>query len=165
MRNSLLASTAIAFLSISIHGKSAPLPIANPYRFKVASDVLTKAIAELMRDRKLILDESSQPERGLLISQPFTFTKGAVVAERELPQFAVVAALDHRNWTRGRYTLTVQMQPIDGASTNVSVNVRIEGRSETALGAEWLPLKSNGRAEQQFLAVLIEKVIGAPPSG
>src|SRR5690349_8526137 len=36
----------------------APPPLPNPYRFQAANDVLTKAVQELMRDRKLILDET-----------------------------------------------------------------------------------------------------------
>src|SRR5215218_8689119 len=78
-----------------------PPPIENPYRFKVANDVLTKAIQELMRDRKLILDDaSSKPESGLLISQPYTFTKGTVVTASELTRLALVPASDQRSWTR-----------------------------------------------------------------
>jgi len=57
-----------------------PPPVPNPYRFSVPNDVLTKAVEELMRERKLILDDAaSKPERGLLVSQPYTFTKGSVV--------------------------------------------------------------------------------------
>jgi hypothetical protein len=143
-----------------------PPPIENPYRFKVANDVLTKAIQELMRDRKLILDDaSSKPESGLLISQPYTFTKGTVVTASELTRLALVPASDQRSWTRGRYTLIVEVQPIDSSNTNVSVNARVEGRSDNVLGAEWISLRSNGTAEQEFLVALIQKVTGAPPPG
>ncbi|HYO91887.1 MAG TPA: hypothetical protein VEQ40_09630, partial [Pyrinomonadaceae bacterium] len=34
-------------------------PIANPYRFTTRRDTLLRAIEELMRDRKLILDEAA----------------------------------------------------------------------------------------------------------
>ncbi|HVF42453.1 MAG TPA: hypothetical protein VM936_05565 [Pyrinomonadaceae bacterium] len=143
-----------------------PPPIENPYRFKVANDVLTKAIQELMRDRKLVLDDaSSKPESGLLISQPYTFTKGTVVTASELTRLALVPASDQRSWTRGRYTLIVEVQPIDSSNTNVSVNARVEGRSDNVLGAEWISLRSNGTAEQEFLIALIQKVTGAPPPG
>lgn len=143
-----------------------PPPIENPYRFKVANDVLTKAIQELMRDRKFILDDaSSKPESGLLVSQPYTFTKGTVSTASGLSRFADVPASDQRSWTRGRYTLIVEVQPIDSSNTNVSVNARVEGRSDNVLGAEWISLRSNGTAEQEFLIALIEKVTGAPPPG
>src|ERR1051325_5054005 len=43
-----------------------PPPVDNPYRFKVPNDVLTKAVLELMRDRKLILDDAgSEPPNRL----------------------------------------------------------------------------------------------------
>jgi hypothetical protein len=143
-----------------------PPPVENPCRFKVPNDVLTKAVLELMRDRKLILDDAgSKPENGLLVSQPYTFTKGTVVTASELTRLALVPATDQRSWTRGRYTLIVEVQPIDSSNTNVSVNARVEGRSDNVLGAEWISLRSNGTAEQEFLIALIEKVTGAPPPG
>jgi hypothetical protein len=143
-----------------------PPPLPNPYRFTVPNDVLTKSIIELMAERKLILDEpSSKPEQGLLISQPYTFTRGSVVTGSELNRLAEVPASEVRNWTRGRYTMIVEVQPIDGTTTNVSVNARIEGRSDNVTGAEWVTLRSSGMAEEQFLTDLIIKVTGAAPPG
>ena len=143
-----------------------PPPIENPYRFKVPNDVLTKAVEELMRDRKLILDDAnSHPEKGLLISQPYTFTKGNVVSSSELSRVAEVPVTNLRNWNRGRYTLIVEVQPVDSTITNVVVNARVEGRSDGVLGAEWVSMKSNGTAEEEFLIALVTKVTGGPPPG
>jgi hypothetical protein len=148
-------------------GKTKTLPqLDNPYRFKVANDVLTKAVQELMRDRKLIIDDAtSKPDNGLLVSQPYTFTKGTVVTASELTRLADVPLTDQRGWTRGRYTLIVEIQPVDSQNTNVSVNARVEGRSDNVMGAEWISLRSNGTAEQEFLIALIEKVTGSLPPG
>ena len=138
----------------------------NPYRFSVPNDVLAKSVAELMRERKMIVDDTvSKPDEGLLISQPYTFTKGSVITASELNRLAEVPRTDLRNWTRGRYTIIVEVQPIDSAHTNISVNARIEGRSDGVLGAEWVSLRSNGTAEEEFLIALIEKVTGGPPPG
>lgn len=143
-----------------------PPPVANPYRFSFRNDVLAKAVGELMRERKLILDEAdSKPDEGVLISQPYTFTKGAVVAPSELNRLAEVPQSELRGWTRGRYTLIVEIQPLDGAYTNVAINARIEGRSDSIVGGEWVNLRSNGTAEQEFLIALVEKVTGGPPPG
>jgi hypothetical protein len=143
-----------------------PPPIPNPYKFSIRRDEIIKAVMELMRDRKLILDESaSKPDEGVLISQPFTFIKGAVVTESELVQYADVPEASSRGWTRGRYTMIVEIQPVDGQSTNVSVNAKIEGRTDGASGAEWVTLRSIGLAEQEFLSALIENVTGGPPPG
>jgi hypothetical protein len=144
----------------------APPPVPNPYRFQAANDVLMKAVQELMRERKLILDETvSKPETGLLVSQPYTFTRGTVVTSSELFRFAEVPRTEQGNWTRGRYTLIVEIQPLDGTASNVSVHARVEGRSDNVLGAEWLSLRSNGTAETEFLVALITKITGAPPAG
>lgn len=143
-----------------------PPPIPNPYKFSNRRDEIIKAVMELMRDRKLIVDESaSKPEEGILISQPFTFIKGAVVTESELVQYADVPEASSRGWTRGRYTMIVEIQPVDGQSTNVSVNSKIEGRTDGASGAEWVTLRSRGLAEQEFLGALIENLTGGPPPG
>lgn len=143
-----------------------PPPIPNPYRFQVPNDVLAKSVQELMRERKLILDDTvSKPEMGLLVSQPFTFTKGSVVTTSELNRVAQVPQTELRSWARGRYTILVEILPIDSSSTNISVSARVEGRNDNVLGAEWVSLRSNGIAEQEFLIALIEKVTGGPPAG
>ncbi|MBA3767350.1 MAG: hypothetical protein H0W99_10245 [Acidobacteria bacterium] len=143
-----------------------PPPIPNPYKFSARRDEILKAVMELMRDRKLILDEAaSKPDEGILISQPYTFIKGAVVTESELIQYAEVPEASSRGWTRGRYTMIVEIQPVDGQSTNVSVNAKIEGRTDGASGAEWVTLRSMGLAEQEFLSALIENITGGPPPG
>jgi hypothetical protein len=137
--------------------------IPNPYRLTARRDALLKAITDLMRDRKLIVDDAaSRPDEGIIVSQPYTFIKGAVITESELNRFANFESSDARGWTRARYTITAEVQPIDGTSANVSINAKIEGRTDGATGAEWITLQSNGTAEQEFLAALIES-LGATP--
>src|SRR5262249_25350462 len=139
--------------------------IPNPYRMTARRDVLMKAVAEVMRDRKLILDEaSSKPDDGIIVSQPYTFIKGAVVAKSELNRYAEIVDADSRSWTRGRFTITVEVQPIDGINSNVSVNAKVEGRTDGPAGDEWVTLQSTGVAEQEFLNALIENVTGTSPS-
>lgn len=141
-------------------------PIPNPYRLPARRDVIMKAVADVMRDRKLILDETaSKPDEGIIVSQPYTFIKGAVVSQSELNRYADAPNSETRGWTRGRYTLTVEVQPIDGASANVSVNARVEGRTDGATGAEWATLPSSGLAEEEFLSDLIAAVTGSAPPG
>jgi hypothetical protein len=143
-----------------------PPPIPNPYRFSGRRDTIMKAVEDLMRDQKLVLDTAaSKPDDGILISQPFVFSKGAVVSESELNRYADLPNATSRGWTRGRYTYIVEIQPIDGMNTNVSVNVKLEGRTDGVSGAEWVTLRSNGTAETEFLSALISNVTGAPPPG
>ena len=137
--------------------------IPNPYRITSRRDTLLTAISDLMRDRKLIVDDAaSRPAEGIIVTQPFTFIKGAVITESELNRYADFETSDTRGWTRGRYTITVEVQPIDGTSANVSINAKIEGRTDGATGAEWITFPSNGTAEQEFLTALIENLGGTP---
>ncbi len=141
-------------------------PLPNPYRLTARRDVLLTAIQDLMRDRKLVMDEAaSKPADGIIVSQPFTFIKGVVVSEPELSRYANVTTSNARGWTRGRYTLTVEVQPIDGNNANVSVNAKVEGRTDGATGAEWITLPSSGLAEDEFLSALVVAVTGAAPPG
>jgi len=141
-------------------------PIPNPYRLTARRDVIMSAIAEVMQDRKLIVDEAaSRTAEGIIVSQPYTFIKGAVVSQAELGRYANVGNATARGWTRGRYTITVEVQSIDGNSANVSVNAKIEGRTDGATGAEWTTLQTSGVAEEEFLSALITKVTGTPPPG
>ncbi|MEO8435390.1 MAG: hypothetical protein ABI596_10890 [Pyrinomonadaceae bacterium] len=139
--------------------------IPNPYRLSARRDAIVKAGVDLMRDRKMIVDEAaSRPDEGVVISQPYTFIKGAVVSKSQLGRFANLPDVTAGEWTRGRYTITVMVQPIDGIASNVTVNAKIEGRTDGARGAEWISLQSTGTAEQEFLRALIENITGGSPT-
>lgn len=141
-------------------------PLPNPYRIAARRDVILNAIADVMRDRKLIVDEAaSKSAEGIIVSQPYTFIKGAVVTQSELGRYSDVTSSASRGWTRGRYTITVEVQPIDGNSANVSVNAKIEGRTDGATGAEWTTLTTSGLVEEEFLSALITNITGGPPPG
>jgi hypothetical protein len=141
-------------------------PLPNPYRFTARRDVIMNAIQDVMKSQNLVIDEAaSKPDEGIIVSQPYTFSKGAVVSQSELSRYSDFTTTTDRGWTRGRYTLTVEVQPIDGTSANVSVNAKIEGRTDGATGAEWITLRSVGLLEEEFLTVLITNITGGPPPG
>ena len=146
-------------------GKTAAKPIIpNPYRVTARRDAIIRAVSEMMRDRKLIVDDAaSKPAEGIIVSQPYTFIKGAVVSQSELSRYANFESSQYRGWTRGRYTILVEVQAIDGVSSNVSVTAKVEGRTDGATGAEWTTLPSTGLAEQEFLGALIDSLTGAKP--
>lgn len=140
--------------------------LPNPYRLTARRDVILRTVADVMRDRKLIVDDAaSKLDEGIIVSQPYTFIKGTVVAQSELNRYAGIENSQARGWTRGRYTITVEVQPIDGTSSNVSVNAKVEGRTDGSSGAEWITLQSKGTAEQEFLDALIEAIGGGRVSG
>ena len=132
----------------------------NPYRMNARRDVLIENVMDVLQDRKIIVDDSaSRPKDGVIITQPFVFAKGAVITKNELNRYAVLPNSDS-SWTRGRYTLTIEIQSIDGIQNNVSVTAKVEGRSENGLQSEWTTLRSSGTAEEEFLVKLVELVTG-----
>ncbi len=142
-----------------------PITIPNPLRVTARRDTLITALEELMRERNLILDSAaSKTDAGILVSQPYTFSKGAIVTEAELNRFAALPVGSDRNWIRGRYTLVVEVQQIDGVAANLAVNARIEARGASITGPEWVSLPSSGIVEQDFLTALLAKLNIAPPT-
>ncbi len=137
--------------------------LANPYKLTARRDVLIESITDILKENKIIVDDSaSRLSDGLIITQPFVFAKGAVTARNELTRYAVLPSSD-ASWTRGRYTLTIEVQSIDGIQNNVFVTAKVEGRSENGLQSEWTTLQSTGSAEDEFLVRLVENVKGALP--
>ena len=135
-------------------------PLANPYKMNSRRDVLIENVVDILKTNKLIVDESaSRMKEGIVVTQPFIFAKGAVIARNELNRYAVLPSSD-TSWTRGRYTLIVEIQSIDGIQNNVSVTAKVEGRSENGLVSEWTTLQSSGAAEDEFLVKLVEMVTG-----
>lgn len=137
--------------------------LANPYRMNSRRDVLVETIMTVLKDQKLIVDESaSRLKDGIIVTQPYIFAKGAVITRNELSRYALLPASD-TSWTRGRYTLTVEVQSIDGIQNNISVTSKVEGRSDNGLRSEWTTLQSTGAAEDEFLRKLVEMVTGTSP--
>ncbi len=134
--------------------------LANPYRMNSRRDVLIETIRDVMESMKILIDDTaSRQSDGIIVSQPFVFAKGSVITRSELSRYAVLPYSDS-SWTRGRFTLTVEIQSIDGVQNNVSVTAKVEGRSENGLMSEWTTLQSSGAAEEEFLVKLVEAVTG-----
>lgn len=137
--------------------------LANPYKLNSRRDVLLDTIATIIKDQKLVIDEaSSRLADGIIVTQPFIFSKGPVITQNELKRYGVIEFADNA-WSRGRYTLTIEVQSIDGIQNNVSVNAKVEGLSGTGLTSEWTTVRSAGVAEEEFLVKLVEAVTGVSP--
>jgi hypothetical protein len=138
--------------------------LENPYRLAARRDVLMENIIDVLKERKIIIDENaSRLSEGFIVTQPFIFAKGAVITQSELVRYAVLPS-SNTAYTRGRYTLTIEVQSIDGIQNNVSVTAKVEGRAENGLRSEWTTLESSGIAEDEFLVKLIEAVTGQAPA-
>lgn len=139
------------------------LPLANPYRVNSRRDVLVGNIVDILKEKKIVVDEAaSRMKDGIIVAAPYIFAKGAVITRNELNRYAVLPGSD-TSWTRGRYTLTIEVQSIDGVQNNVSVTAKVEGRSENGLRSEWTTLQSSGAAEDEFLVKLVEMITGTSP--
>lgn len=138
-------------------------PLANPYRLNARRDVLIGDIADVLKEKKIIIDEAaSRMKDGIIVTEPFIFAKGAVITRNELNRYANLPNSD-TIWTRGRYTLTIEVQSIDGVQNKVSVTAKVEGRSENGLRSEWTTLQSSGTAEDEFLVKLVGTITGTSP--
>ena len=137
-----------------------PERLPNPIKLNSRRDVLIATITEILREKKVLVDEGlSRPADGILITQPFVFARGPVTARSELMRYGVIDFADTA-WSRGQYTLVIEVQSIDGIQNNVSVNAKVEGRSGAGLTSEWTTVPSSGLAEDEFLAKLVETVTG-----
>ncbi len=140
-------------------------PLSNPFRFTSRRETIVEATQDILRDRGIVLNEpASKISEGILVTQPFTFAKGAELSQSALVRYALLETTYTKNWTRGRFTLFIEIQPIDGVHCNVSVTAKIEGKTESASGAEWTTLKSSGLAEENFLNALVSNLIGEQPT-
>ncbi|HUF05084.1 MAG TPA: hypothetical protein VMM38_13035 [Aridibacter sp.] len=129
--------------------------LPNPYPLNSRRDVLVEMVVNLLEENKMILDESaSRLNEGIVVTQSLVFSKGAIITQTELNRYAIVPNTD-QVWTRGRYTLTVEVQSIDGIKNNVYVTAKVEGRSESGIFSEWSNLDSSGAAEEEFLSKLV----------
>lgn len=137
--------------------------LPNPYKLAARRDVLISSIQDVLQDKKIIIDESSSRiADGYIVTQPFVFAKGIVLTRGELARVAEISDPETA-WTRAQYTLTIDVQTIDGIQNKVAVNAKIEGRAGNGLTAEWLTVPSSGVIEDEFLSKLIEAVTGTSP--
>jgi hypothetical protein len=135
--------------------------LPNPYKLAARRDVLIENIMQLLKDRKMVIDEaSSRLADGIIITQPFVFSKGPVSTQNALRRYGVLEFSDTA-WSRGQYTLLIEVQSIDGVQNNVAVNAKIEGRAGDGVSSgAWTAVPSSGLAEDEFLAKLVEMVTG-----
>lgn len=137
--------------------------LPNPYKLPGRRDVLVETIIETLREKKIVVDESSSRLKdGVIVTQPFVFAKGSVITQSELSRYAILDSPDTA-WTRAQYTLMIEVQSIDGIQNNITVNAKVEGRAGNGLISEWLTVRSSGVAEDEFLAKLVEAVTGTSP--
>jgi len=134
--------------------------LANPYRLPSRRDVLIRTIVDVLKEKKIVIDEAaSRLSDGIIVTQPLVFAKGAVITQTGLNRYAILQNSD-TVWRGGRYSLRIDVESIDGAQNNVSVTAKVDGKAESSLVSEWTTLQSSGEAEDEFLVKLVEAVTG-----
>ena len=138
-------------------------PLPNPYPVTARRDAIVDVISQALQEKHLLIDEAaSRVKEGFIITQPFVFAKGPVTSKSELSRFGQIPYEDTA-WSRGQYTLTIEVQPVDATRVNVSVIAKVEGLSGTGFLSEWRTIQSSGLAEDEFLAKLVEMLTGKNP--
>jgi len=138
-------------------------PLTNPYKMNGRRDELIETVKDVLAQNKILVDDaSSRYSDGMIVTQPIIFAKGPVTASSELHRYGNIQYEDTA-WSRAQYTLTIEIQPINGTQNNVSVTAKVEGRAANGLMVEWRTVQSSGLAEDQFLSKLVETVTGVSP--
>ena len=69
--------------------------LANPYQLNGRRDVLINIIQTVLRENEIIVDEeSSRPSEGIIVTQPFVFGRGPVIASAEIKRYGVIQYAD-----------------------------------------------------------------------
>ena len=137
--------------------------LSNPYKLNSRRDILLGQIVDTLREQRIVVDDAaSRPAEGIVVTQPYVFAKGAVVTQSGLGRYGVLEYSDAA-WSKAQYTLTIEIRSVDGIQSNVAVTAKVEGRAGNGLGSEWRSVPSSGRAEDEFLAKLVEIVTGVSP--
>jgi len=156
---SCLSQAAQGQIQIDRPKQEPPLP--NPYTIAVPRDQVIKIAKEVFSSCKIpVDDEASKPEDARLVTRYVIFTKG-VTAKDDLEHLATLPASDVRYWIQGRYTLELNLLPIDGKRSQLQVIAHIQGRISGVMNDEkWIDSVSNGRLEDEVLRGLAGKILG-----
>ena len=152
---------AIALGQIQIDRPKQEQPLPNPYTIAVPRDQVIKAAKEVFASCKIPVDEeASKPDDARIVTRYVVFTKG-VTARDDLEHLATLPASDVRYWIQGRYSLELNVLPLDAKRSQLQVIAHIQGRISGAMNDEkWVDSSSNGRLEDEVLRGLAGKILG-----
>lgn len=144
--------------AITFGGKAHEEILPNPYRFALPPEIVSKAVAELLKELELPLDErESQPRLGVFRTEWYVFSKG-IHAKNELLRVADVPDSELHNWTRARYRVEIRVNLIESNATTVTVLAEIEGLTQDIVSSTWVRCRSRGVIENNLLRALRERL-------
>jgi hypothetical protein len=154
----LLFAVTVCFAQLSFDRPKVAGLLPNPYTAPAARDVAVDAAIAYIKDSNIDLDkDKTKKEEGILVAKPVIFTKGTVTVS-QLQHFSSCPAIEARNWTRGRYTLQMIIEPVDPSHAKINISAKIEGETQGMIGSSWVECQSNGLMENQILEKVIERI-------
>ncbi|HET9531531.1 MAG TPA: hypothetical protein VFQ92_14330 [Blastocatellia bacterium] len=137
-------------------------PLPNPLIVNVSRDESLTVIKQMLETREIPVDkEDCNQTTGecTLVSKPVIFIKG-IQTRSQLEHYAEVPVAVVRNWSRGRYTLRIQVAPASPKTAQIGIYARFEGMADGVVGAEWVSLTSKGELEDRLLRCIQERILG-----
>ncbi len=144
-----------------IIGKPKEIPsLENPYTVNVPRDQIVKEIQEVLQTCNIEIDkEKTKVEKGRFVMMPWLFTRG-VNAKTDLQHVSNLPAADARNWLKGRYTLEINILPLDEKRSQLQVITYIQGQIADVAGTKWVDSPSNGTIEDDTIRGLAGRILG-----
>ena len=144
-----------------ILGKPKEIPsLENPYTVNVPRDQIAKEIQEVLQTCNIEIDkEKTKVEKGRFVTMPWLFTRG-VNAKTDLQNVSNLPAADARNWLKGRYTLEINILPLDEKRSQLQVITYIQGQMADIAGIKWVDSPSNGSIEDETIRGLAGRILG-----
>jgi hypothetical protein len=157
----LLVLVSSATLSQINFGKPKDTPpLDNPYTVNVSREEITKQIQEVLQTCNIEIDkQKTNVEKGRFVTTPWLFTRG-VNTKTDLLNVSNLPAADARNWLKGRYTLEINILPLDDKRSQLQVITYIQGQMADVVGTKWVESPSNGKIEDDTLRGLAGKILG-----
>lgn len=136
------------------------LPLDNPYTINVPREQIAREIQEVLQSCKITLDtEKTKVEKGRYVTKPWVFTQGLNV-RTDLEHVARLPAGEARSWLKGRYTLEINILPLDEKRSQLQIIAYIQGQIADMAGTKWIDSPSNGSLEDEVMRGLAGKIIG-----
>lgn len=135
-------------------------PLPNPVPITASRDEIARVVRELLdRSEIPVKSEGLEGERGvfLVATEPVVFARG-VVAKTQMGHYAELRSPFGVDFSRGRVTMRIEIEPSTLTSSLVRVTATFEGLRPGM--TEWTSYPSRGRLEDKLLKLLVSNITG-----
>lgn len=135
-------------------------PLDNPYTINMSREQIAKELQEVFQGCRIALDmDKTKVERGHFVTKSFVFTQGLNV-KTDLENVSRLPAGDARSWLKGRYSLEINILPLDDKRSQLQIIAYIQGQIADMAGTKWIDCPSNSKLEDETMRGLAGKIIG-----